>query len=85
MNILYLAHRIPYPPNKGDKIRSYNEIKYLAGKHTIDLVCLADDPADLQYEEALQKYCRQVPISDDLKKKVVSLVNKTRESKDLIE
>jgi MoxR-like ATPase len=33
----------------------------------------------------LQKYCRQVPISDDLKKKVVSLVNKTRTNKDLIE
>jgi len=33
----------------------------------------------------LQKYCRQVPISDDLKKKVVTLVNKTRSNKDLIE
>jgi hypothetical protein len=27
MNILYLCHRIPYPPDKGDKIRSYH-IKY---------------------------------------------------------
>jgi MoxR-like ATPase len=33
----------------------------------------------------LQKYCRQVPISDDLKKKIVTLVNKTRTMKDLIE
>jgi len=33
----------------------------------------------------LQKYCRQVPISDDLKKKIVALVNKTRTMKDLIE
>ncbi len=66
MNILYLAHRIPYPPNKGDKIRSFNEIKYLASKQTIDLICLADDPQDLLQKEALQKYCRKVfvyPIS----------------------
>ena len=66
MNILYLAHRIPYPPNKGDKIRSFNEIKYLAVNNTVDLICLADDPDDLQYKEALQKYCRKVfvhPIS----------------------
>ncbi len=66
MNILYLAHRIPYPPNKGDKIRSFNEIKYLAARHTVDLICLADDPEDLQHKEALQKYCRKVfvcPIS----------------------
>jgi sugar transferase (PEP-CTERM/EpsH1 system associated) len=60
MKILYLAHRIPYPPNKGDKIRSFNEIKYLAENHTIDLICLADDPEDLQHQEALQKYCRKV-------------------------
>ena len=60
MKILYLAHRIPYPPNKGDKIRSFNEIKYLAGNHTIDLICLADDPNDLQHQKALQKYCRKV-------------------------
>ncbi|MFC1722638.1 AAA family ATPase [Nanoarchaeota archaeon] len=33
----------------------------------------------------LQNYCRQVPISEDLTKKVVTLVNKTRTNKDLIE
>jgi MoxR-like ATPase len=33
----------------------------------------------------LQKYCRQVPISDDIKKKIVVLVNKTRNDKELIE
>lgn len=33
----------------------------------------------------LQKYCRQVPIADDIKKKIVSLVNHTRTDKDLIE
>ena len=33
----------------------------------------------------LQKYCRQVPISDDLKKKIVTLVGKTRTNKELIE
>ena len=35
MKILFIAHRIPYPPNKGDKIRSFNEIKYLSKKHEI--------------------------------------------------
>jgi glycosyltransferase involved in cell wall biosynthesis len=57
MRILYLAHRIPYPPSKGDKIRSFNEIKYLSKSHEIDLVCLADDPEDLHYQKELQEYC----------------------------
>ena len=60
MKILYLAHRIPYPPNKGDKIRSFNEIRYLSGSHEIDLACLVDDPADMQYEGDLKRYCNKV-------------------------
>lgn len=60
--ILYIAHRIPYPPNKGDKIRSFNEIKYLSKKFIVDLVCLADDPADMKFTGQLKKYCRRVVV-----------------------
>jgi sugar transferase (PEP-CTERM/EpsH1 system associated) len=60
MNILYIAHRIPYPPNKGDKIRSFNEIKHLSSSHKVDLVCLADNIDDLKFKSDLEKYCRRV-------------------------
>ena len=60
LKVLYIAHRIPYPPNKGDKIRSFNEIKHLSRLHTIHLAALVDDPKDLQYESTLVKYCRIV-------------------------
>jgi sugar transferase (PEP-CTERM/EpsH1 system associated) len=62
MKILYLAHRIPYPPNKGDKIRSFNEIKYLSRRHEIHLACLADNPKDLKYECDLKKYCKTTNV-----------------------
>jgi len=62
MKILFLAHRIPYPPNKGDKIRSFNEIKYLSQNHEIHLACLADDLNDLKYTKNLKKYCKIVNI-----------------------
>lgn len=71
MKILYIAHRIPYPPNKGDKIRSFNEIKHLSMNHEIHLCCLADDPEDLQYQNALKTYCKTVnvvPINPKLAK-----------------
>lgn len=29
--ILYLVHRVPYPPDKGDRIRNYHVLRYLAG------------------------------------------------------
>lgn len=60
--ILYLSHRIPYPPNKGDKIRSFNEIKYLSKRYDVDLITLADDPGDLKYKKDLKKYCRHVEV-----------------------
>ncbi|MEM1019241.1 MAG: TIGR03087 family PEP-CTERM/XrtA system glycosyltransferase [Pseudomonadota bacterium] len=51
--ILFLAHRIPYPPNKGDKIRSYNILKALAAEHDVVCGAFVDDPDDLQHREAL--------------------------------
>ena len=62
MKFLFIAHRIPYPPNKGDKIRSFNEIKYLSKNHEIHLACLADDLNDLKYTKNLKKYCKIVSI-----------------------
>jgi polysaccharide biosynthesis protein PslH len=45
-DLLFLAHRIPYPPNRGDKIRSFHELKHLAGLGRVHLACFADDEAD---------------------------------------
>ena len=58
--ILFITHRIPYPPNKGDKIRTFNELKYLSQSNRVDLLCLADEKNDLRHIPALQKYCHNV-------------------------
>lgn len=55
MKVLFLAHRIPYPPNKGEKIRSYHILKRLAQRHEVHLCCLIDDPADVEYVSHLRK------------------------------
>jgi sugar transferase (PEP-CTERM/EpsH1 system associated) len=60
MNILYLAHRIPYPPNKGDKVRSYHELAYLARRHDLWCACFVDNPADLRHVDAVRELCRDV-------------------------
>src|SRR4030067_1025585 len=60
MNILFLCHRIPYPPNKGDKIRSFNEIKYLSKNHDIYLAFLVDDTDDLTHVNELKKFCKEI-------------------------
>ena len=58
--LLFLCHRIPFPPNKGDKIRSFNILKALSEHYDIHLGCFIDDPFDQQYQSCLDKYCRSV-------------------------
>jgi sugar transferase (PEP-CTERM/EpsH1 system associated) len=43
---LFLAHRIPFPPDRGDKIRTFHGLRHLAGLGRVHLACLADDEAD---------------------------------------
>lgn len=53
-DILFLAHRIPYPPNRGDKIRSFNILKQLCALGTVHLATFADDDADMGHAETLR-------------------------------
>ncbi|OQW79244.1 MAG: sugar transferase [Proteobacteria bacterium ST_bin11] len=55
--LLYLVHRIPYPPNKGDKIRSFHFLQALAAEYRIFLGTFIDDPDDKQHIDALKPFC----------------------------
>ena len=54
-NILYLVHRIPYPPDKGDKIRSWNILRHLTARHRVHLGCFIDDERDWQFTDTLRE------------------------------
>lgn len=56
-NILYLVHRLPFPPNKGDKVRSFNLLKHLAARHKVYLGTFVDDDADMQHLPAVRSMC----------------------------
>lgn len=51
--LLFLAHRIPYPPDKGEKIRAWHMLEHLARDWEVDLGCLVDDPADARHLSVL--------------------------------
>jgi sugar transferase (PEP-CTERM/EpsH1 system associated) len=61
-NLLYLVHRMPYPPNKGDKVRSYHILKHLAARHRVFLGTFADDPDDLQHVARLRDLCADLRV-----------------------
>ncbi len=59
-SLLLLVHRIPYPPDKGDKIRSYHILRALARHYRIYLGAFVDDPDDWRHAESLRDYCERV-------------------------
>lgn len=59
-NLLFLCHRIPYPLNKGEKIRAFNVLRHLAADFRIHLGCLIDDPEDQAHLPLLREVCAEV-------------------------
>ncbi|MDO6454490.1 TIGR03087 family PEP-CTERM/XrtA system glycosyltransferase [Neptunomonas phycophila] len=55
--LLLLCHRIPFPPNKGDKIRTYHLLKYLVSHYEVHLGAFIDDPDDWQYVTEVESLC----------------------------
>jgi sugar transferase (PEP-CTERM/EpsH1 system associated) len=61
-NVLCLAHRLPYPPDKGDRIRTFHLLQFLAGRARVHLACLADEPVGAEEMAGLERYCERVAI-----------------------
>ncbi|MFO1250903.1 MAG: TIGR03087 family PEP-CTERM/XrtA system glycosyltransferase [Inhella sp.] len=63
MKILYLVHRLPYPPNKGDKVRSYHLLRHLVQQgHQVLLGSFIDDPEDWQHLPTLRTLCADLHV-----------------------
>ncbi len=60
--LLYLAHRVPYPPDKGERVRAYHEIRALAERFEVTVGCLAHRPADRASAEALATDCAALQV-----------------------
>ncbi len=61
MNVLLLTQVLPYPPDSGPKVKTYNVLKYLAQHHDVTLVSFVrgDQLADVTH---LRRYCRAVHV-----------------------
>jgi len=62
-NLLYLVHRMPYPPNKGDKVRSYHLLKHLVARHRVFVGTFVDDPDDEMHVDTLRAMCAGLHVT----------------------
>ena len=62
MKILILLSRVPYPLDKGDKLRAFHQIRILAQHHEIILCALNDQPLHPDALKVLRSFCKHVEI-----------------------
>ena len=62
MKLMVILSRVPYPLEKGDKLRAFNQIKQLSKKHQIILFALNDTVLDDKAIDELKKYCSSISI-----------------------
>ena len=55
MRIAYLAQRVPYPPDRGDKIATYNQVRYLSDRHEVEVFCLVQNERDIEHARTLSR------------------------------
>ena len=71
-DILFLAHRVPFPPDRGDKIRGFHILRHLAERARVHLVAFADTPGDMAPAEGLTRLLASCVIVPRLKSTIVA-------------
>lgn len=61
-DLLYLVHRVPFPPDKGDRIRNFHVLRFLSQHARVHLACLADEPVPDETLRSLSQYCERVTV-----------------------
>jgi len=62
LDVLYLVHRLPYPPDKGDRIRAFHLLRYLSSQARVHLACFADEVVPEESIATLRRYCARLAI-----------------------
>lgn len=62
MRILCLTSRLPFPPDRGDRLRAYNFIRRLSRDHDLTLVSFIADNAEQANVADLQEICQAVHV-----------------------
>ena len=81
MRVLFLTHRLPYAPNRGDRIRAFHILHHLRRSADVDLVSLVHDPEEESHAEALRTIATvttaRVPRRRNLARAVTALPTST--------
>ncbi len=63
MKILFLCHRLPYPPKRGGKIRPFNMIRHLGRNHEVTVATLARTAGEQAEGRELEQHCHELHVA----------------------
>ena len=63
MRIFFVCRRVPFPPDRNNKIATFNEIRHLSARHEVHVFCLGDGSQDLDNIPGLRKYATSVTVA----------------------
>lgn len=63
MKILIILPRFPYPLEKGDKLRAYNQIRYLSENNEVYLFALSHHSVEETAVEEMRHYCKEIRVA----------------------
>jgi sugar transferase (PEP-CTERM/EpsH1 system associated) len=62
MRILCLTSRLPYPPNRGDRLRAFHFIEHLSREHELTLISFISNESQREHAASLRPYCEDVQV-----------------------
>lgn len=60
MNILFVTPRLPFPPNRGDRVRTFNFARVLSRRHSLSLLSFIQSQEELQHVGHLKEYFEDI-------------------------
>lgn len=73
MKILFITSRLPYPPNRGDRLRAFNFIRSIHRQHEVHLISFISSKVELNHIPKLNQYCAEIKILE--KKPLQSVIS----------
>jgi sugar transferase (PEP-CTERM/EpsH1 system associated) len=61
--LLFIAHRVPYPPNKGERVRALEQIKALSPHFRLTIAAFAHSQEDYESADALRQWAAEVIVA----------------------
>jgi sugar transferase (PEP-CTERM/EpsH1 system associated) len=65
--LVFLCQRLPYPPNKGERIQSFNMLRHLTQRYRVLVGTVIDDPADKPGIETLRRMVHELCVVEAMK------------------